>query len=148
VNLEIMRLVFDNEDTIGKLYVEDAFNCYTLELPYNLGRNKPDTDCIPFGNYQVGIDYSPHFGRYMPILLNVPGRSEIRIHPANMPTQLLGCIAVGSYDPTHPDWISSSRAAFDPLYMQIQQALMSGSVSLNITDGRNSPPTVFSLDTG
>ncbi|MDE2020883.1 MAG: hypothetical protein KGJ13_11155, partial [Patescibacteria group bacterium] len=51
--------------------------------------------CIPAGTYDLTVSYSPHLEEPTPLLLNVPGRTEIRIHSANVQTQLKGCIAVG-----------------------------------------------------
>src|SRR4029077_10061437 len=67
------------------------FFCFTVE---NL------KDAIPAGTYPMEFTWSPEFNQTMP-LVDVPGRSAIRIHPANWPNQLLGCIAVG--DKEEPD---------------------------------------------
>ena len=39
--------------------------------------------------------WSPHFGREMPHIEEVPGFTQVMIHGANDPTQLLGCVAAG-----------------------------------------------------
>lgn len=54
-----------------------------------------DKYIIPDGNYSITYTYSPRFGRKMPLISPVPGRSGIRIHAANYPWQLRGCIALG-----------------------------------------------------
>lgn len=70
----------------------------TLELPWRDNRRK--MSCVPPGSYRCALTNSPKFGRvYM--LLDVPGRSHVLIHPANFAgdsslgwtTQLEGCIA-------------------------------------------------------
>lgn len=58
--------------------------------------NKRSISCIPCGRYLVRATYSPRFGRKMYLLLDVPKRDGIRIHPANWPMQLNGCIALGT----------------------------------------------------
>ncbi len=68
----------------------------TLEKPWL--DNEPDKSCVPAGTYEVLINYSPHFDYPTPILLDVPCRTNIRIHPANWQTQLQGCIAVGEHE--------------------------------------------------
>lgn len=67
---------------------------------------------IPAGTYRGAKRYSPHFG--MTVLgIDVPNRTDIECHPANLPSQLLGCIAVGgSID---GDALDNSRAAFDEM---------------------------------
>ena len=58
--------------------------------------NKSSISCIPTGRYLVRATISPRFGRRMYLLLDVPNRAGIRIHPANYPMQLNGCIALGT----------------------------------------------------
>lgn len=84
-----------------------AFGCFTVE---NL------KDAIPAGLYPVEFTYSPEFNAVMP-LIDVPGRTAIRIHPANYPNQLLGCIAVG--DKEEPDAVDDSRVTFNQLFKLI-----------------------------
>lgn len=65
----------------------------TLELPWR--GNHPLTSCIPEGTYQVKLLPSTRFGRIMPRLLSVPGRTGILIHAGNGPSNTEGCILVG-----------------------------------------------------
>jgi len=48
-----------------------------------------------------------------PELLDVPGRTAIRIHIANKPEDLLGCTAVGIT--ANVDWVGQSKVAFEQL---------------------------------
>ena len=50
---------------------------------------------IPYGEYEVVVTMSPKFKRLLPLLLNVKHFTGIRIHRANKPTELEGCIALG-----------------------------------------------------
>ena len=71
---------------------------HTIELPWR--GNKPQRSCIPLGTYRCIIVKSPKFGRVYGVL-NVPNRSNVLIHSANLAgdvdkgltTQLHGCIA-------------------------------------------------------
>lgn len=87
---------------------------------------------IPAGTYSIELTYSPHFKRAMPLLDGVPGRTDIRIHPANWIYQLEGCIAVGI---SHEiNCLDNSDAAFEPLLKRITAAIDSGeSVRIQIT---------------
>lgn len=75
--------------TYGNLSTDSGFECYTLERP-----NEGDHPCIPAGIYQVEMRPHPIHGNCYEIL-DVPGRTAILIHSANIYQQLLGCVAPG-----------------------------------------------------
>lgn len=87
---------------------------------------------IPAGSYQLAVYDSPHAGHLVPILLDVPGRSEIEIHCGNLPTDSKGCILVGLV--RKADTLEASQAAFGLLFPKIQDALSRGSLTLVITE--------------
>lgn len=94
----------------------NPFTCVTLE---NLEK------AIPSGIYDLDFNYSPHFNRIMPHI-RVPvrdasagGDAGIRIHWANFPTQLEGCIAVGTS--VDGDSIDESLLPFNRLYSILNQ---------------------------
>lgn len=94
----------------------NPFTCVTLE---NLAKS------IPAGIYELDFNYSPHFNRIMPHLI-VPNRDKlaggdagIRIHWANFPAQLEGCIAVGTS--VDGDSIDESLVPFNQLYSILNQ---------------------------
>jgi len=95
--IHIIRTVHQSAQTLGNLLVIDGtdllFQCRTLELPWK--DNQTATSCAPAGTYPVVLEYSPAFGTHLWELKDVPGRSEIKIHPANFARQLRGCIALG-----------------------------------------------------
>jgi Family of unknown function (DUF5675) len=73
---------------------------------------------IPEGIYPGRKRYSPHFG--MTVLgIDVPNRTDIECHPANLPSQLEGCIAVG--ESIDGDALDNSRAAFDEMMSIVPQ---------------------------
>lgn len=101
------------EDGIfGELSLDwNSFRCVTLE---NLVHS------IPAGLYDLNFTYSPHFNRVMPHIV-VPSRDAlaggdagIRLHWANFPAQLDGCIAVGTA--VDGDSIDESLIPFNKLY--------------------------------
>ena len=82
--------------TPGSIFSQTGLGvCQTLELPWNGGDNHPNVSCILPGRYRIVPYFSPHLKREVLAVLNVQGRSDIEIHNANKPSQLLGCIAVG-----------------------------------------------------
>ena len=51
---------------------------------------------IPCGTYPIAVTWSPKFKRMLPIVLNVPGRSGIRVHRGTKPEHSRGCILVSA----------------------------------------------------
>lgn len=95
---------------IGQMFLDwHSFTCYTVENLLNE---------IPAGEYDLEFTFSPKFGRTMP-LINVPGRAGIRIHWANYPEQLDGCIAVGNKE--ERDAVDNSLATFSKLWTILNQ---------------------------
>lgn len=65
---------------------------------------------IPLGTYPAHKRDSAHFGMRV-VGIDVPNRTDIECHPANLPSQLEGCIAVG--ESKDGDALDNSRMAFD-----------------------------------
>ena len=51
---------------------------------------------IPVGTYPVSVTFSPRFKRMLPLVVQVPGRSGIRIHRGTKPEHSKGCILVNA----------------------------------------------------
>lgn len=88
----LTRLYDYGKETVGRLDAGN-FTCNTLELGFH--NNQTNVSSIPKGNYIIKWTFSPRFLRYVYQIQNVPGRSGIDIHSANLYAQLLGCIALG-----------------------------------------------------
>lgn len=90
----------------------------------------PGLTAIPAGVYKVEMTYSNRFHRVMPLLLDVPGFTGIRIHAGNSSTDTDGCILVGfSTDGTR---VIDSRAAVQVIDYRIVEALKAGPVWIEI----------------
>ncbi|KAA5531785.1 DUF5675 family protein [Paenimyroides baculatum] len=75
----------------GELTLNGKHIAYTIELPWR--ENKKRISCIPEGTYILRKRYSEKFKWHF-VLLDVPNRSGILIHPANdAQKELQGCIA-------------------------------------------------------
>lgn len=91
--------------TIGRLYVNGKFYCNTLEDTVRDINKNGTFDCgefkisghtaIPYGKYEVIVNYSPKFKRELPRLLNVPHFEGILIHRGNTHKASSGCVLVG-----------------------------------------------------
>lgn len=119
MELTLKRCEFTDASTVGELFVNGAFECYTLEDKVRLVKVKGMT-AIPTGRYEVVVSYSTRFGRALPLLLNVPNFEGIRIHAGNTADDTEGCILVGRSKAV--DFVGSSRAALDTLFDKIRQA--------------------------
>ena len=68
--------------------------CFTIERQKEQpGMAKPYA--IPNGRFRVLLLMSERFRMKTPHLQDVPGFTNIEIHPANYPSDLLGCIGPG-----------------------------------------------------
>ena len=93
MKLKINRLFPKATYIIGDFFTNGNFFADSLERPWL--NNHPDTSCIPTGVYAVKMQFSPHFQRPMPHILNVPGRDKIMIHDGSVIANLEGCISIG-----------------------------------------------------
>ena len=119
MKLLLKRLHRTEHSTIGELYVDGKFECYTLEDKEREVKIKSET-AIPKGTYIVGITLSNRFKKLLPILINVPNFEGVRIHSGNTNHDTEGCILVGTT--RSKDFIGNSRVAFQRLFKKMQSA--------------------------
>jgi hypothetical protein len=79
--------------TFGKLHVPGEFECYTIERPW--AQNRANVSCIPSGTYDLVLGRYNRGGYEAYEVVDVPGRELVKIHKANLATEVLGCIAPG-----------------------------------------------------
>jgi len=118
MKLTLKRLTRTNLSTIGELYIDGKFECYTLEDVERDIKIKCET-AIKKGTYKVILSMSNRFKKVMPLLLNVPEFEGIRIHSGNTNHDTEGCILVGKTRST--DFIGGSRTAFASLMGKLQK---------------------------
>ena len=126
MKITVFRDRLTSNATTGKLLIDGVFECYTLEdyvrqeeAPKIFGKT-----AIPYGEYDVVITHSPHFGYDLPLLCSVPNFEGVRIHSGNTATDTEGCLLVGverGYEAVY-----QSRAAFKALFSKIKDALDKG----------------------
>jgi len=89
-NVTLVRTAKNDVAIYGILTVTEGdsviFVCLTIE---NLSKS------FPAGKYPLKLEYSPRFKMNLWEAYGIAGRSEIKIHVANMWNQLDGCIAIG-----------------------------------------------------
>ena len=132
MEIKIIREEFTKRSTIGSLYIDTDFFCFTLEdAVRGPGIKIPGQTAIPEGRYAVIIDRSVRFKRMMPHILNVPMFEGIRIHQGNFPGDVEGCLAVGQIKKV--DYVGQSIAAFNAFFPKLQEGLKAGKVFITIS---------------
>lgn len=93
MKLTIVRINYNDKTTIGRLYINNEFFCYTLEDKVRpKGVKVYGETAIPSGKYKVIVSYSPKFKKLLPEILNVPMFSGIRMHGGNSSINSSGCV--------------------------------------------------------
>jgi hypothetical protein len=115
--ITIKRDQFTQQSTGGQLFIDDQFQCFTLEPVTRDDNVKPRA--IPDGTYTLDIRFSSKHGRDVPHVENVPGFEEIEIHIGNFPKDTEGCCLVGKTRST--DFVGQSHGAFDDLFARLRQ---------------------------
>ena len=101
--LSVTRTNKTKDGIFGTLAIDTSpFKCVTLE---NLSLS------IPAGSYPVRWMWSQHFLQIMPEIV-VTGREAIELHWANYPSQLEGCIALGTEAELSANCINESKIAW------------------------------------
>lgn len=84
--------------TWGRLFLQ-GFSCVTVERPWL--NNQPFISCIPAGVYKVGWSTFWKGGYETLEILDVPDRTEIKVHKAIWPEHVEGCVGVGTTIAVH-----------------------------------------------
>ena len=94
--VKVVRSFKGPEYTIGKLYIDGAYFCDTLEDTVRpKGEKVYGKTAIPSGMYRVKKTMSPRFKKILPEILEVEGFSGVRIHAGNTAKDTEGCILLG-----------------------------------------------------
>lgn len=116
-----IRRVFTPESTISSLLIDGEHECYILENPIHEGLLGPAHIAIQVGTYPVIVRYSEHFHRRVLGLTEVPGRTNIEVHPGNSPKDTHGCLLPGTKQ--GKDCVMDSVKAESALFVKVVVAL-------------------------
>lgn len=106
MKLKVVREIKNDVCTIGSLFINDVFFCYTLE-DKDRGLKQSDSllyintkkifglTAIPSGTYKLIVNQSPKFKRMLPRILDIKGFDGVLLHRGNSANDSLGCILVG-----------------------------------------------------
>lgn len=128
--------------TVGRLYVDGAFCCYTLEDEVREVPGQPVADwkikgatAIPAGQYRVSLEQSPRFGPNTLTIHNVPGFVGVRMHAGNTAADTEGCLLLGLRATGAAIVGGTSRPAVALVQSQVARALREGqTVTLDINN--------------
>lgn len=130
----VLNREYEPTQTRGRLgvYTDDklVFCCITVEPVWK--DNEKQISCIPEGTYKCKKTYSPAFKRTLIEVLNVPGRSGIRVHEMNFSKSSKGCIGPGLI---HVDLNKDDKldAAYSKVALECLMAVTPNEFTLIIT---------------
>src|SRR5262245_52354292 len=136
MDVKVSRLFALSKSTLGVLSVDGKGSCFTLEDPHRDVKVKGATR-IPAGSYDLELkavgtsrfdasEFNKELGEAyvgMIRLKDVPGFSEVLIHPGNTADDTKGCLLVGWIADIGQGTIGGSRAAYRAVYRVIVAAL-------------------------
>lgn len=151
MEIKVKRRFLGDKYTIGSLFVngerymvkgkvvdtmEDKNRDLNMNGRFDNGERKVyGKTCIPFGKYEIGLDFSQKFSKKptytafirngrMPHIRRVPSFEGILIHGGNSAADTLGCLLVGFN--TIKGGLTRSLECFKHLYADIVAAMDNG----------------------
>ncbi|MBK3519927.1 DUF5675 family protein [Carboxylicivirga marina] len=140
MELKVVRYSSSEESTLGLLFIDGVFACYTLEDEHRDVKVMGETR-IPSGRYRVELrtfgrlhwrylrKYGMDFHKGMLQIMNVPGFTDILIHKGNDDDDTAGCLLLGdsvNNNQMKDGFIGSSMVAYNRVYAVIRDALSNG----------------------
>lgn len=133
--LSVLRYFDDKQTTLGLLFIEEEFFCYTLEDTHRDVKVKGATR-IPAGTYRLGYmraltpltkkyrQTRPWFEYHLHVK-DVPNYTGVYIHSGSTHKHTEGCLLVADsiYSSSEKRSIFNSRATFEKLYKKLQPIL-------------------------
>ena len=138
MNIKLLRFSQKKDATTGMLFVDNIFQCFTLEDVHR-DVKVPGKTRIPAGRYKISLvnwgdmnsrylkKFGQDFHKGMLILHDIPNFTGILIHMGNTPEHTEGCILVGSTANPELGTITSSEEAYRRIYPPIRDAIIANS---------------------
>ena len=141
MKLDVIRTQFGKDATNGLLFIDNVFECYTLEDEVRDIKVHSET-AIPLGTYEIkfrnigGFDtkytarYGSTFHKGMLELQDVPNFKYILIHTGNTDSHTAGCLLLGEtqqdLDKGKDGFVGGSGDAYKKMYPKVRDALLNG----------------------
>ena len=118
MEITLKRTTLNPKYTLGEMFIDGAFFCYTVEDVVRSGSKVKGETAIAYGRYKVIVNRSNRFKKLMPLLIDVPQFEGIRIHSGNTAEDSEGCIIVGMAQTQNG--VGMSRIAFTKLMEKLK----------------------------
>ena len=139
ITLTVLRYSDDGQTTIGLLYLNGRYYCYTLEDTFQPTKI-PGRTRIPAGEYMVDFNRTdtpktlkyrkefPDWFTYHLEIKNVPGFQDIYIHNGGTNVDTAGCLLVsdGLTMSAASTFLTNSKNTFQSLYIHLKDLLTKG----------------------
>ena len=139
MKINLIRYSDSNDGTFGLLYIDEKFQCYTLEDSHHEEKIHGKTR-IPEGDYEMFLAEKSRFDPRMKSLMgedykgmlrlkDVPNFEGILIHAGNSVDDTDGCILLGNTvnnNSFQKPFLGDSREAFTHMYRKVSKALVGG----------------------
>jgi len=137
MKLKVIRFSDNKESTLGLLFLNGIFECFTLEDEKRTKKIFGETR-IPEGIYDIGLrkegghhsrylsKFGPDFHKGMLQVRNVPNFKWILIHIGNSDDDTAGCLLLGdiAYNNKNTEgFIGKSTKAYKDMYSKVIEAL-------------------------
>lgn len=147
MQLTVHRYSDQNDSTLGLLFVDGWFECYTIEDRFREKKVWGKTR-IPEGKYEIELKKQSRFDKKyekrirnykgMLHILNVPNYKGVLIHIGNTAEDTAGCLLVGNRvnnNNCEKGMIYDSTSAFKTLYRKVVDELeYGGEVTIEFVD--------------
>lgn len=135
MNITVKRYKHEKDFTIGKVFIDNEFECYSLEDEKRDKKVMHETR-IPEGKYKVELrTFGGHHERYkvkfdfhrgMLWVKDVPGFSDILIHIGNTDDDTSGCLLLGLTVDEFKGVLGNSTEAYRRFYRKVLTAIEGG----------------------
>jgi hypothetical protein len=136
VKLTLKRKGFNKTTTTGTLYRDELRLCDTLEdcdrwlEVYGKDAKITSKTAIPRGTYDVTINWSNRFKKYMLAVLEVPYFEGVRLHAGNTHENTDGCPLLGDYSDDYT--VVNSKVRTQEVFDLVEETLKTEKVSLEV----------------
>jgi len=144
MKLRVERYKSTPNATLGKLFIDDKFECYTLEDEFRAVKVRGETR-IPAGTYKLALrkegghnakyaERFPDIHKGMIHVTNVPNFQFILWHIGNTEKDTDGCLLVGEERDEEKMTISRSTVAYRKMYPRVAEAIEAGDTFVTYVD--------------